>query len=84
MRIPAVENEDLWSHWRSQWRLREDTTYLNHGSFGPPPEPVRAARHEWQQRIDSQPMDFLFRQFEPAWHVARQRLAGFVGTYAED
>jgi isopenicillin-N epimerase len=64
--------------------LREDTTYFNHGSFGPPPEPVRQARAEWQARLDRQPMDFLVRQLEPAWHDARCRLASFVGTSPEN
>jgi isopenicillin-N epimerase len=64
--------------WHSHWRLRPDTIYLNHGSFGPPPEPVRAVRAAWQARLDEQPMDFLVRQYEPAWHAARARLAEFV------
>jgi isopenicillin-N epimerase len=60
--------------------LREDTIYLNHGSFGPPPEPVRQARAAWQEQLDRQPMDFLVRRLEPAWHEARMQLARFVGT----
>jgi isopenicillin-N epimerase len=64
--------------------LREDTVYLNHGSFGPPPEQVRQARAQWQERLDRQPMDFFVRQLEPAWHDARKRLAEFVGTAVEN
>jgi isopenicillin-N epimerase len=64
--------------------LRPDTVYLNHGSFGPPPEPVRQARGEWQERLDRQPMDFFVRQLEPAWQACRRRLAEFVGTGAEN
>ena len=26
--------------WQQLWTIREGTTYLNHGSFGPSPEPV--------------------------------------------
>src|SRR5687768_13000439 len=70
--------------WRSHWRLRPGTIYLNHGSFGPPPEPVRAARAAWQQRLDEQPMDFLVREYEPAWHAARARLAELVHCDAAD
>jgi isopenicillin-N epimerase len=71
-------------HWRCHWQLRPGTIYLNHGSFGPPPQPVKAARAAWQQRLDEQPMDFFVREFEPAWHAARARLAEFVHCDAAD
>lgn len=70
--------------WRSHWRLRPGTIYLNHGSFGPPPEPVKAARAKLQQRLDEQPMDFFVREFELAWHAARAKLVEFVRCDAED
>jgi isopenicillin-N epimerase len=66
--------------WQQLWRLRPDTIYLNHGSFGPPPIVVHEARGEWLRRLDEQPMDFFLRQLEPAWFAARERLARFVGT----
>jgi isopenicillin-N epimerase len=55
-------------------------TYLNHGSFGPPPRPVQVARQAWQQEVDRQPMDFFVRQYEPAWFEARRELAVFIGA----
>jgi isopenicillin-N epimerase len=72
------------SAWARHWQLRPGTTYLNHGSFGPPPEPIRQARQQWQDALDHQPMDFLFRQLEPAWFAARARLARFVGARPDD
>jgi isopenicillin-N epimerase len=72
------------SDWRHHWDLRPDTTYLNHGSFGPPPRMVQEARRVWQQRLDEQPMDFFVRQFEPAYFAAREALAKFVGSAAEN
>jgi isopenicillin-N epimerase len=77
-------DDSLWTPWANQWRLRKDTIYLNHGSFGPPPEPVLAARREWQRRLDEQPMDFFVRQLTPAWLKARAKLAEFVGTAADN
>ncbi len=74
------DDDSAWAPWAAQWRLREDTLYLNHGSFGPPPDPVRQARAAWQARLDEQPMDFFVRQLAPAWENARRRLAKFVGT----
>jgi isopenicillin-N epimerase len=77
-------DDDLWRDVASQWQIRSDTIYLNHGSFGPPPGPVRTERRAWQERLETQPMDFFVRQYEPAWQAARQRLADFVGAAAED
>lgn len=71
-----------WQLVGSQWQIRSDTVYLNHGSFGPAPLPVRAARRDWQSRLESQPMDFYVRQFEPAWFAARDALARFLDTDA--
>lgn len=66
------------------WKLEPGVTYLNHGSFGPPPEGVRQARATWQERLDRQPMDFFVRQLEPALLAARDKLAAFVGCAASD
>jgi len=68
------------AYWRSQWNLAPGVTYLNHGSFGPPPRPVQAARRAWQEQMDAQPMDFFFRRLEPAWFESRRRLAGLLGA----
>lgn len=84
MDVPALDDRQAWSAWQHEWNLRDDTVYLNHGSFGPPPRPVVAARQAWQQQLDSQPMDFFFRRLEPAWLEARSKLAAFVGTAAEN
>ncbi|MCE9544508.1 MAG: aminotransferase class V-fold PLP-dependent enzyme [Planctomycetia bacterium] len=80
----APDDHDAWRAVRAYWSLRPDTTYLNHGSFGPPPLAVRQARRQWQDQLDEQPMDFFIRRFEPAWHEARQALARFVGTRPEN
>ncbi len=73
-------DNDEAAHWRSQWDLAPGVSYLNHGSFGPPPRPIQAARRIWQEQLDAQPMDFFVRQFEPAWFEARRRLAGLIGA----
>ncbi len=79
-----IENDGDWSEWRDAWSIRSDTTYLNHGSFGPTPRTVRECQWDWQQQLASQPMDFFVRKFEPAWNHARQRLADFVGAAPEN
>jgi len=57
-----IEGDEA-AYWRSQWDLAPGVSYLNHGSFGPPPRPVQAARRVWQDQLDAQPMDFFMRRF---------------------
>src|SRR5205823_11403401 len=77
-------DDAAWSHLKSHWAIAPGTIYLNHGSFGLPPNPVREARQHWQDAMDRQPMDFFVRRLEPAWREARDRLAAFVGAPASD
>ncbi|HEX2475373.1 MAG TPA: aminotransferase class V-fold PLP-dependent enzyme, partial [Lacipirellulaceae bacterium] len=81
--LESLGDDDQWRRWRDEWSIRADTTYLNHGSFGPTPRPVRECQLAWQQRMTSQPMDFFVRQFEPAWLESRTHLARFVCTAPE-
>jgi isopenicillin-N epimerase len=80
MSIPPFDDDAAWSCWQGEWSIRDDTIYLNHGSFGPPPDVVRAARQAWQLRLDCQPMDFYVRRYEEHWLATRRVLAAFVGT----
>lgn len=74
---------DLEASIRDSWRIRPGTTYLNHGSWGPPPATVRSARASWLERLDEQPMDAFLREYEESWLKARASLAAFVGADAE-
>jgi len=79
-----MNDDRRWESWSSLWDLSPGVTYLNHGSFGPPPRPVQEARRRWQQQLDRQPMEFFMRQYEPAWFAARRRLAAFIGADERD
>lgn len=79
-----IENDDDWRAWRDEFPIRLDTTYLNHGSFGPTPRRVRAYQRHCQDELARQPMDFFVRKLEPAWLAARERLAAFVSTEPEN
>lgn len=81
-RRPDVDSD--WTDFRGDWEFRPGVTYLNHGSFGPSPAPVRAAQAEWQRRLQSNPMDFYVREYEAAYLAARERLASFVGATADN
>jgi isopenicillin-N epimerase len=80
---PGNSRKD-WDHWIKQWRLRAGTIYLNHGSFGPCAEPVRAVRQRWCDELDEQPMDFFFRLLEPAWRNALAEVAQFIGAQSDN
>jgi isopenicillin-N epimerase len=85
LRTPHSPDDDAaWAPLKARYRLRPGITYLNHGSFGPSPDVVRAARRQWQERIETNPMDFFVRELEPAWLSAREKLARFVGTSGEN
>jgi isopenicillin-N epimerase len=79
-----VDNDDDWSVWRREWSFLPGITYLNHGSFGPPPRRVVDAQRQWQDALASEPMDFYVRELEPNLAGARARVAEFVGVRTDD
>ncbi|MCA9101049.1 MAG: aminotransferase class V-fold PLP-dependent enzyme [Planctomycetales bacterium] len=81
--FPRPEHDEDWEIVRRHWNLRPGVTYLNHGSFGPPPRPVIDCREHWRRELDAQPMDVLVQQFEPMWLRSRDALAEFVGASAD-
>ena len=78
------KNESHWTKIRHEFRIRADTVYLNHGSFGIALNRVRYRRDLLLKQLETQPMDFLLRSYEPLLTKARQRLAEFVGTQANN
>lgn len=66
------------------WPLDPAVTFLNHGSFGSTPRPVLACQRAWQDRLERQPVQFLWRELEPLLDAARATLAEFVGAQADD
>lgn len=75
-----MTEQHAWRSWRDLWALPGDVTYLNHGSFGPSPVPVRSAFHSWTEQLERQPMRFFLDAMEPALDDATAVLAGFLGT----
>ncbi|HKD36237.1 MAG TPA: aminotransferase class V-fold PLP-dependent enzyme [Pirellulales bacterium] len=79
-----IDDDSAWSAIAANWRIRGDTIYLNHGSYGPPPDVVRAARRRWIDRLDENPVDSFNRHYERELFAARDRLARFVGTSGDN
>lgn len=63
---------------RTLFLLQAGATFLNHGSFGAVPAPVRQAQEAWRVTVETQP-DLFFR--ETAW-TALRRSADRIGRFA--
>ncbi len=65
------------------FQVRKDLTFLNHGSFGACPRPVFEVYQEWQRRLEADPVEFLGRRLHGLLYEAREPLAAYVGTQAD-
>jgi isopenicillin-N epimerase len=66
------------------WDLDPGVVFLNHGSFGATPRSVLAEQGRIRVLLESDPVAFFERRYQPALDVARAALAGFVGARPED
>lgn len=64
--------------------LRDDVTFLNHGSFGACPRPVFETYQAWQLELESEPVLFLGRKLTENMRVPRVRLSAELGVGSED
>ncbi len=64
--------------------LDPETVFLNHGSFGSCPLAVLERQNELRLRLESQPVQFYQRDFEPLLDEARAALGNFVGADGDD
>jgi len=66
-----------------QWFLDSELCFLNHGSFGACPKVIMEAQRAVQVKLESSPVHFALQQLPKLTHVARERLADFIGAPAE-
>ena len=64
------------------WNIEPGVTYLNHGSFGPTPEPVQRVQADWTKKLAEQPMRFLVLETEALLDKTCRRLGQFLGCRA--
>jgi len=65
------------------FRLDASVCFLNHGSFGAVPTPVRTAQQAILDEIEAQPVEMLARKMPGRLAAVRERLAAFLGTRPE-
>lgn len=58
--------------------------FLNHGSFGACPKPVRDRQNELKELMEKEPVEFLARNMQGLLEEARKALANFIGAQSED
>jgi selenocysteine lyase/cysteine desulfurase len=66
----------------TQFLLRPDVIFLNHGSFGACPKLVFEEYQKWQFELERQPVEFLGRRFNDLMREARRALAEYLCTQA--
>jgi isopenicillin-N epimerase len=61
-----------------------EVIFLNHGSFGACPKPVRDRQNELKELMEKEPVEFLARNIQGLLEEARKALADFIGAQSED
>lgn len=64
--------------------LDPSATFLNHGSFGATPRQVIEARRAWEDRIEAQPVHYLWDLWADDIRRVVDRVADFVGADPAD
>jgi len=68
---------------RSDFLLRPDITFLNHGSFGACPKELLHEQRRWIEQLESQPV-LYFRELMHSMRSAREAMAAYVGAQPEN
>ncbi|AFZ21894.1 aminotransferase class V-fold PLP-dependent enzyme [Allocoleopsis franciscana] len=72
------------SDFQQFWSLDPSVTFLNHGSYGACPVPVRRAQQRFREQLERQPLRFFMREFEALLDASRRSLAAFVGAQPDE
>ncbi|MFQ3583324.1 MAG: aminotransferase class V-fold PLP-dependent enzyme [Cyanobacteriota bacterium] len=66
------------------WGLDPQAVFLNHGSYGATPKTVLQAQRAWQERLETQPVQFMGEILPQALRAAAAELAHFIGADPEN
>jgi isopenicillin-N epimerase len=66
------------TNWKEQFLLNPEIVFFNHGSFGATPKPVFDVYHDWQRRLEWQPVKFLGYDALGYFQEARQKLGDYL------
>ncbi len=69
---------------KNEFLLRNDITFLNHGSFGACPKKVFEKYQQYQKDFESQPVEYFARKSANMIEKARKDLAEYIGTEKEN
>ena len=67
---------------RSDFLIRDDLVFLNHGSFGACPKAVFKRYQAWQLELERQPVDFLIRRRPELMRAATAQIAAWLNAPA--
>jgi isopenicillin-N epimerase len=67
-----------------KWGLDPSVDFLNHGSFGACPREVLAIQAALRDRMEAEPVRFLWRELETLLGESRNALAPFIGVDPDD
>ena len=68
---------------KSLFLLRDDVTYLNHGSFGSCPKPIFKSLIDRQTQLENHPVKFLDKDSQGLMLNSRNDLAEFIDCDSE-
>jgi isopenicillin-N epimerase len=77
---PPVFRENI----RSEWMLRPDIAFLNHGSFGAVPRCVFEEQERWRRRIEAEPVELLGRRCRDLLDESKGVIGQWLGMAPED
>lgn len=86
--VPKTPAPKLGRAARALWTLRENASFLNHGSYGACPLPVLSAQAALRQQLEAHPDAFMARIHPDGGHAAvrdvARALAWYVGASEPD
>jgi len=68
----------------AHWGLDLSIDFLNHGSFGACPREVLAGQAALRDRMEAEPVQFLWHDLDGLLAAARAELAAFIGANPDD